>query len=289
MMIRKFRFVGFKFQLLPFAGMWLLFNLLTTDDSQAQDLFPDKNLEAVVRREVFEKRESKDPLTAKDVENISQIKGIGKGIKNLKGLEACVSLRSIWLDNNEITDLSPLKDLKLIQQLMLKNNQIKDIKPIAGLVMIQHLDLEKNQISDISPIAKFDNMKSLYLGDNQIKDLSVVAQFKKIWSLYVPGNPITDLKPVSQLRFLDRLDISNTPVADLGPLAGLKSLNRLMLENSKVTDLTVLVEMAKKDAASESRFAPFWKLHLKGCPLTDTAKDAQVKELEKLGAKVYLD
>ena len=62
--------------------------------SKSQDLFPDKNLEAVVRREVFEKRESKEPLVPKDVENISQIKGVGKGIQNLKGLEACKSLRS---------------------------------------------------------------------------------------------------------------------------------------------------------------------------------------------------
>ena len=34
-------------------------------------IFPDKNLEAVVRRTVFAKRDSDEPLTAKDVEKIS--------------------------------------------------------------------------------------------------------------------------------------------------------------------------------------------------------------------------
>ena len=102
--------------------------------SMSEDLFPDKNLEAVVRREVFEKRESKDPLVAKDVENISQIKGVGKGIKNLKGLEACKSLRSVELSKNEIVDLSPLKQLNLLQQLILNDNKIKDVSPLKDLV-----------------------------------------------------------------------------------------------------------------------------------------------------------
>lgn len=254
----------------------------------SQDLFPDKNLEAVVRQEVFEKRNKTEPLTAKDVENISQIKGIGKGIKNLKGLEACVSLRSIWLDNNEIEDLSPIKDLKLVQQLMLKNNKIKDIAPLKELVKIQHLDLEGNQVEKIDSLSELSNMRSLYLGGNKIKDVSVIANHKKIWSLYLQGNPVADLKPLSELRFLDHLDLSNTAVADLSPIAGLTNLKRIMLENTKVADLKVLVEMAQKDIAGESRFAPFWNLHLKGCPLSDDAKTTQVETLKKLGGRVHL-
>src|SRR5262245_60624836 len=49
----------------------------------AQDLFPDKNLEAVVRQYVFEKRNNAEPLTEKDVETISFIRGKNKGITNL--------------------------------------------------------------------------------------------------------------------------------------------------------------------------------------------------------------
>ena len=253
-----------------------------------QDLFPDKNLESVVRREVFEKRNNKEPLTAKDVENISQIKGIGKGIKNLKGLEACVSLRSIWLDKNEIEDLTPLKDLKLIQQLMLKNNKVKDVTPLKGLVKLQHLDLENNQIEKVDSLGDLSNMRSLYLGGNKIKDISVVSKYSKIWSLYLQGNPVSDLKPVSTLKFLDHLDISRSGVSDLAPLGNLRNLKRIMMESSKVSDLKVLVEMAKKDVASESRFAPFWNLHLKGCPLSDEAKSAQVEALRKLGGRIHL-
>src|SRR5262249_36887819 len=58
----------------------------------AEDLFPDKNLEAAVRQEVFEKRNKPDPLVEADVVNISQVIGKGKKITNLKGLEKCKSV-----------------------------------------------------------------------------------------------------------------------------------------------------------------------------------------------------
>src|SRR5437588_9591363 len=85
----------------------------------AEDLFPDKNLEAAVRQQVFEKRNKPDPLVEVDVVNISVVRGAGKKITNLQGLEKCKALAELSLDNNEIPDLEPIKDLKLIQLLNL--------------------------------------------------------------------------------------------------------------------------------------------------------------------------
>jgi hypothetical protein len=50
----------------------------------------------------------------------------------------------------------------------------------------------------------------------------------------------------------------------------------------------VLVEMAKKDAAGEKRFAPFCKIYLQENPLSDAAKGAQAEELKKLVKEVSL-
>lgn len=277
-----------KFRLLIFS--FVCFGLLTQEGFRlsAEDLFPDKNLEAIVRKEVFEKRDGKTPLVAKDVENVSQIIGINKSIKNLKGLEACVSLRSIRLEKNEIVDLSPIKDLDLLQQLILGNNKIVDVTPLKNLKKIQHLDLSNNQIEKIDSLTEFSNMKSFYVGGNKISDVSVVAKYTKAWSMYLQGNPISDLKPISGLRFLDSINISKTAVSDLSPLAALTNLKRVNMEGSKVTDLSVLVEMAKKDAAGETRFSPFWNLHLKDCKLTEAAKTTQLDELKKLGARIHL-
>ena len=44
--------------------------------------------------------------------------------------------------------------------------------------------------------------------------------------------------------------------------------------------------MAQRDVAGEKRFAPFWHVYLKGNPLSDAAKGAQIEQLKKLGVRV---
>ncbi|MGC6447968.1 MAG: hypothetical protein ACON5J_16185, partial [Rubripirellula sp.] len=76
--------------------------------SAPQPLFPDKALEAAVRAVVFDKRFNQDPLTKDDVAKIPHVIGRGKGIKSLEGLQHCVSLMKIDLEDNEISDLKPI-------------------------------------------------------------------------------------------------------------------------------------------------------------------------------------
>jgi internalin A len=50
-------------------------------------IFPDKALEAAVRKQVFAKRDNQEVLTAEDVATVSIIEGKKAGIKDLTGLE----------------------------------------------------------------------------------------------------------------------------------------------------------------------------------------------------------
>ena len=134
------RFPWFRY-LLVFLVSWTV-----TAAAYAQDLFPDKNLDAAVRQYVFEKRNNDKPLTVQDVENISTIVAKGKKITNLAGLDKCRSLALLDLADNQIADLAPLKDLANIQSLNLAKNKIVDIKPLAGLTALQYLHLADNQL-----------------------------------------------------------------------------------------------------------------------------------------------
>lgn len=251
-------------------------------DLMAQDsIFPDKNLEAVVRNYVFEKRNNDQPIVEDDVVNISTIKGKNKGIKDLTGLEKCRSLALLDLAGNEISNLEPIAGLKNIQSLDLSNNKISDIKPIEGLTKLQYVQLSDNQISDLTPLSKLENLRSLYLSNNKVQDLGPVANLKKVWSLYADGNQITDLKPIASMDKLDSLDIRGNQVADLTPLKGHERWKFLFLDNNKITDLEVLVETAKAANAKPDRSASFWQVFLAGNPLSDAAKSQQLEELKK--------
>ena len=256
--------------------------------AQAADLFPDKNLEAAVRKQVFEKRNNKKPLTEKDVQNISVVFGKNMKIKSLKGLEKCRSLAALDLEGNQITDLSPIKDLKMIQTINLKKNKIKDIKPLAGLTALQYIQLENNQVSDLKPLMKMKNLRSLYLSYNKITDMKPVSGLSKIWSISLAGNKVTNLQPLAKLKWLSTLDLTGNGVTDLKHLAKLTELRYLMLGKNKIKDISVLVAMAQKDSKGSQRFAPFWRIYLNGNPLDKKKSKGQIESLSKLGAKISM-
>lgn len=253
----------------------------------AQDLFPDKALEAAVRKEVFAKRYNQEPLTKEDVKTISQIKARGAGVKNLSGIEHCVAVQEVDFENNDISDLTPMSGLKLIQSLTLAGNKIESVEPLANLERMQYLELSRNSVSDISHLAKMKNMRSAYLSDNKITKIDVVKNWTKAWTLYLAGNKIEDFAPVGELRALQSLDLRGCGLEKLDFMKPLSDLKYVMLAENKIADLGTLVEMAKGD--SQKRFAPFWRLYLYGNPLSDAAKGEQVAELKKIGGRVFLE
>ena len=60
---------------------WLLGGLLLLVplSALAEDLFPDKNLEAAVRKYVFSKKQTAEPLVEEDVRDLSTIVAKGQG------------------------------------------------------------------------------------------------------------------------------------------------------------------------------------------------------------------
>lgn len=253
----------------------------------AADLFPDKALLAAVRDGL--KKGEKDELKEEDLKNLYFLMGSGKKIADLTGLEKCVNLASIELAKNEIVDLKPLAGLKNVQTLDLASNKIVDVAPLSGLEKLQYLQLEKNQIENLEPLKGLKKLTSLYLSNNKIKTIAPLGGLEKLAALYVDHNEISEISAVKTLKWLERLDVRHNSITDLSPLSGLTELRYTMLQENKVTDLAVLVEMAKKDAAGEKRFAPFWKLYLKANPLTDAAKNAQVAELKSYNVRVDLE
>ena len=258
---------------------------LFTGRAEDAPLFPDKNLEKAVRKHVFEKRDNDKPLVEADVSSLSTIDADNMGITNLAGLEKCISLAALKLSRNKLTDVSPLKDLKLCQQLFLNDNQIEDIAPLGGMKALQYVELSRNKVKDISPLTNCTNMASIYVSQNQITDLSPAFKLARLATLYADGNKIKSIEGVNQLKYLTSLSLSDNEISDLKPLVGITSMySGLYLERNKIKDLAPLVEMARKD--TERRSAPFLRVYLKGNPLSSSSKSGHIKQLEEIGMRV---
>lgn len=251
----------------------------------AASIFPDKNLEKAARRHVFAKRDNDQPLTEKDVENLSTIDGKGLGITDLTGLEKCRALASLDLAKNQIKSLAPIKGLARLQYLNLAENQIEDVSPLRENLALQYLELSGNRVKDISALAGLTNMASLYLSRNAISDLKPVTGLRRLASLYLDGNPVTSLQGVGNLVWLGTLSLNDTGISDLSGLDGVRNLNHLFVERNKLTDLAPLLAIVKRDAEGEQRFAPFLNLYLTGNPLSRSGKST-VAKLKSHGVRV---
>ena len=248
-------------------------------------IFPDKNLEAAVRKFVFEKRDNDKPITETDVANLSTIQGNGLGIKDLTGLEKCRSLASLDLAKNAITNLGPIKELTSIQYLNLANNQISDLSPLSKITALQYIELSNNKVKDLAPLSGLTNMASLYLSNNQVSDISPLTGFRKLSSLYLDKNKVANVKGVENFKWLSSLSLNENQLTDVSPIASLNGLSYLFLEKNKIKDITPLFDAAKKDSEGEKRFSPYINIFISGNPLTSTAK-RQLSQMKEFGCRI---
>ena len=252
----------------------------------AQDLFPDKALEAAVRREVFEKRYNAEPLTLDDVKNISQVVGKGKGIKSLEGLQHCKALMKLDLEKNEIVDLVPIRDLKLLQSVDLASNLIQSLEPLTALTAIQYLHIANNSIEEIGPLRGLIKMQSLYASGNKIKKLEPVFGLKKLWTLDVAASPIEDLNGIAELRGLQTINLKGCNVKTLDFAKSMREVRLVILQENPEVDLSALIDACEADAKENRRFAPFLRLYVDESLVQNPSKASGFEKLKAIGVRI---
>lgn len=248
------------------VSAWLAAALVARAAESAPEVsvFADKQLEAVVREQVFTKRHTDAPLTAADVATVSTIKGNGRGITSLAGLEHCKALAAAELAGNQITDLSPLMGLTRLQLLDLATNRISDLKPLAVVPALQFLELSHNQVGDLAPLRGLTNLASLYLAHNEVASLEPVTHLPRLVTLDLRANRLQSIAGLERLKRLSSLTLADNQITDLRPLTGLSAPSRINLERNRIRDFSPLTDWLAADLAGQNRFAAYLNLHVAG-------------------------
>ena len=178
----------------------------------------------------------------------------------------------MFLQDNNISDLSPLAELKELDfWLGLGNNNISDLSPLAELKNLEGISLNGNNISDFSPLAELKNLKFLYLYDNNISDLSPLAELKNLEMLLLTQNNISDISAIVGLTQLKRLDIGKNNISVIPPLAELKKLETLELTRNNISDISGLAGLTQ-----------FFAFNLRDNNISDLSPLAELKNLKRL-------
>jgi internalin A len=67
-------------------------------------------------------------------------------------------------------------------KLYLEENQISDLSALSGLTNLTYLDLSNNQLSDISALSGLTKLESLYLSGNPVIDNKTGEQIMDVLS-----------------------------------------------------------------------------------------------------------
>lgn len=197
--------------------------------------FADVNLKAVVEETLG----ITDPNQS-DMLALFGLWAMNRGIDDLTGIEYAKNLRYLYLDKNQVSDISPLADLTDLKDLQIQRNEVSDISDLAGLINLTDLHLYENQINDISALEGLINLTFLFLNRNQINDISVLANLTKLTGLLLDYNHIGNISALVGLTNLTSLHLGYNRISEISALSDLTSLRYLTLGGNQINNISAL-------------------------------------------------
>lgn len=267
------------------------FHILTADSNKNVS-FTDIAVEQAVRdklgkvsgditkRDVLDIYRLKLPNGVKSLKDLSQFENLeyldasNLSLKDITPIKNLTSLRSLYLQRNEIADISPIKKLKDLEIVSLNGNLLETIDSLSGLTGLRELYLRENRIADITPLNKLTKLNVLEIGGNKIKKADAISNLKKLQKLSMDNNEISNIKGLKGLTALRSLNLSNNKISDLQHLEKLTKLEVLHLQRNSISDLTHLSGMKKLK-----------ELSLNGNKVSDLKPLGKLTSIEKLYLK----
>ena len=175
-----------------------------------------------------------------------------------------------------VTDLTGLEYATNLTGLNLDNQPISNLSPIAGLIQLEWLGLSHTDVSDISPLASLSQLRSLDLGKFRSRNLDTGAS--ESLRLFYGHTDVSDISPLASLTQLERLFLGHTGISDISPLSALTQLTSLDLHSTGVSDISPLASLTQ-----------LVKLNLVDCPLNAAAHRVHIPAIQANGTEVAFD
>jgi Leucine-rich repeat (LRR) protein len=188
------------------------------------------------------------------VTDLSPLAGMNLRVLNCDSIRASdlTPLKGMPLEvlvlGRKAEDLNILAGMNTLEHLCFERTTISDISPLKGLKLTT-INMSGSPVSDLSPLTGM-KLTFLHCGGTKVFDLSPLNGMP-LTSLNLAGTKVTDesLAQIKDCKDLSLLVLDGTQVSDAG-LAHLKDhkdLKRLLLVHTKVSDLSPLKEMSLEE------------------------------------------
>lgn len=111
--------------------------------------------------------------TGMTVESVHTLVCSGKGVQSLAGMEQLPALKNVNLSHNQVSDITPLAEVKGLQVLYATNNDIESVDALEALPELNAISLRSNDISDADVFYTLPQLEKLYVQGNTDLDLDI--------------------------------------------------------------------------------------------------------------------
>ncbi len=227
---------------------------ITGFDTKQVVQIPDKNLLAKIKGTL--NLPANAEVTAGDMINLTYLYMPNSNVQDLTGLEYAYNLTALilgaeyingqgWVNNNRVTDFSPLQSLTQLVYLNVAYSSQLNLSEIAKLTHLTYLDLTSNSISNSSPLNALTQLKTLNLSHNSISDISAFIKLINLEVLSLINNNISDISPLAGMTQLTQLNLGGNSISDITSLAELTQLTNLSLDSNNISDISPLKELTQ--------------------------------------------
>jgi len=138
-----------------------------------------------------------------------------------------------------ISSLEPLAILKGLKTLKIENMQVSDLQTIALLNGLEALYLNQVPVSDISALSNITGLRFLNVENTPLANLSPISSLENLKELNISGTQVKSLKAIGNLKQLEVLELNNTQVKNIKPLGLLPSLRKLKCFNTRISEKNI--------------------------------------------------
>ncbi len=231
-------------------------------------VFKDPNLEKELRgiRNITSKE-----VVVRNFYGLLELDLSGKDIHDIDPLAYLFSLQSLYLNDNIISDLSPLNQMKMLRYLEMQRCGLISIESLRNCRFLDELKLDVNRITDLSPMLQMRTLCKLSLCDNPVVDISGLENLQFLTTLNLYKTKVSNLSPLAHLDELNWLCLADTRIKSLEPLRGKVKLKYLDLSDTPVTDISALANLPNLEC-----------LRLDNLRIKDLSAIATLKNLKEL-------
>lgn len=194
-------------------------------------------------------------------------------------IEKCAHLDNFFVGFSKLDTLAPFAKMPNLRKLDLRFSAgIKDLTPLAELKNLEELTIWGTGVTDLTPVKKLPKLRRIDAKMTQISDLKPVAEMKNLFALDVLQSPVVDITPLAGHPALAEVVLCSTKVPDITPLYDYaERITYLDLCNTLIPDVTVL-----------TKFKNAQKLKLWGLPIKDASIFSGMADLRYLDLQTTL-